>query len=339
MGIPRKNGTQDKYYFVCSTSKCGGFGMISRKDPEQKFILTKGHEISYIMHTYYNTKKIKEIYQNLKFEQKDWENEDFRKGYLKWFYENFNNANESICLEYIKNSFNEKIVINENLVDEIKASKLAFIMKNRSKDTIIPQLMNLKDENGEKIIANYDYEYTIKNNNIIKKSTLFIIINKSMLYNLTKDTITQYFGDATYHCIPPTLFKYKLYVISGFDLKSKKINICAYALLPDEKIETYTKLFEILKNSYKFNSKLFTMDFCQSSFKALKKLFPNCIIIKCFFHWIKALWTNIKKFGFTDKNNLSITKTVLFNIKLLAFIEPKLIKKYYYLIIDKYGNS
>ena len=153
-------------------------------------------------------------------------------------------------------------------------------MKNRSKDTIISQLMNLKDENQEKIISNYEYEYKIKNNNIFKKSTLFIIINKSMLYNLTKETITQYFGDATYHCIPPTLRKYKLYVISGFDLKNKKINICVYALIPDEKIETYTKLFEILKNCYKFNPKIFTMDFCRSSSKALKKIFPNCIIVK-----------------------------------------------------------
>ena len=150
-----------------------------------------------------------------------------------------------------------------------------------------------------------------------------------MLYNLTKETITQYFGDATYHCIPPTLRKYKLYVISGFDLKNKKINICTYALIPDEKIQIYTKLFEILKNSYKFNPKIFSMDFCRSSSKALKKIFPNCIIVKCFFHWVKALWPNMKKFGFTDKNNISITKTVLFNIKVLAFIEPKLIKKYY----------
>ena len=112
--------------------------------------------------------KNKKFFQNLKFEQKDWENEEFRKGYLKWFFENFNNANESMCLEYIKNSFNEKIVISENLGDEIKSSKLAFIMKNRSKDTIISQFMNLKDENQEKIISNYEYEYKIKNNNIFK---------------------------------------------------------------------------------------------------------------------------------------------------------------------------
>ena len=31
--------------------------MLSTEDPEHKFILTKAHEITYIMHTYYDTKK------------------------------------------------------------------------------------------------------------------------------------------------------------------------------------------------------------------------------------------------------------------------------------------
>ena len=42
-------------------------------------------------------------------------------------------------------------------------------MKNRSKDTIISQLIQLKDENGEKIISEYVYEYPSKNNEGNKK--------------------------------------------------------------------------------------------------------------------------------------------------------------------------
>ena len=37
-------------------------------------------------------------------------------------------------------------------------------MKNRSRDTIIEQLLNLKDDEGVKIIKDYIYEYIIKNN-------------------------------------------------------------------------------------------------------------------------------------------------------------------------------
>lgn len=99
-------------------------------------------------------------------------------------------------------------------------------MKNRAKEKIITQLLELKDGKGDKIIKDYIYEYTIKNNKEKKKATMLIIINKIMLYNLTNDSILQFFGDTTYHCIPPKIRRYKLYVISGFNLKDKKINIC-----------------------------------------------------------------------------------------------------------------
>ena len=42
-----------------------------------------------------------------------------------------------------------------------------------------------------------------------------------MLNNLKNNNIQQFFGDYTYKCIPPTINKYKLYVISGFNLKEK----------------------------------------------------------------------------------------------------------------------
>ena len=36
-----KNGSLDNYYFAFSTSKCIGYGMISRKDNNKIFRLTK----------------------------------------------------------------------------------------------------------------------------------------------------------------------------------------------------------------------------------------------------------------------------------------------------------
>ena len=81
-----------------------------------------------------------------------------------------------------------------------------------------------------------------------------------MLKNLLNSNIEQYFWDATYHQIPPTIRKHKLFVISGFNLKDKKTHICFYALLPDEKFITYYKLFRYLKNEFKYNPKIFTID-------------------------------------------------------------------------------
>lgn len=43
-----------------------------------------------------------------------------------------------------------------------------------------------------------------------------------MAINLLNNEIQQFFGNATYHCIPPTIKKYKMFVISGFNMKLKK---------------------------------------------------------------------------------------------------------------------
>jgi hypothetical protein len=64
----------------------------------------------------------------------------------------------------------------------------------------------------------------------------------------------------------------------------KKINICCYALIHNEKIEICTKLLDIFKNKYKFNPKIFTIEFGRTSFNAIKKIFSSCIVIKYFFH-------------------------------------------------------
>ena len=47
----------------------------------------------------------------------------------------------------------------------------------------------------------------------------------------------------------------------------------------------------------------------------------------------------MKKNDYTDLEKISKTKVVLFNVKILAFIEPKLIKKFYNLIINENGDE
>ena len=59
----------------------------------------------------------------------------------------------------------------------------------------------------------------------------------------------QYFCDTTYKCIPPTFHRYKLFVISAYNLINKNISICCFSLIPNELETTYEKLFEILKNN------------------------------------------------------------------------------------------
>ena len=66
-----------------------------------------------------------------------------------------------------------------------------------------------------------------------------------------------------------------MFVLSGFNLREKKTKLCAYVLLPDEKYETYYRLFSILKNTYYFEPKLINIDFSKSLTKPSMKLFLN----------------------------------------------------------------
>ena len=166
----------------------------------------------------------------------------------------------------------------------------------------------------------YEYERKNKISKEIKLCTLFLIINVIMLQSLKSNNIIKYFGDCTYHCISPSVRKYKLFVIMGLNLKANKAHICYYCLLPDETYKSYNRLFKTLKNVYKYNLKIFTIDFCKACSKAIHDNCPDCLIIKCFFHWNKVLWTNIKKLGFTEINKINRTKELLYNIKLMAFL-------------------
>ena len=74
-------------------------------------------------------------------------------------------------------------------------------MKNRARESVLSQLINMKDDNGETICKLFHYE-SINNKTKEKKvSTLFIIMNKIMINNIKNKNIQQFFNDITYHCI------------------------------------------------------------------------------------------------------------------------------------------
>ena len=76
-----------------------------------------------------------------------------------------------------------------------------------------------------------------------------------MLSTLKNNLIEEYFIDATYSCIPPSKPKFKLIVLSGFDIESKTTVLSAFILVTNEKIDIFMSIFQYLKNAYKFNHK------------------------------------------------------------------------------------
>ena len=300
-------------------------------------MLTKEHTINYEEHTYYKDKIIPTKIEKEDFTKKDWIDKNFRLNIFRNYFKNNNLASTIQCIEYIKGKFGKDIDINDEIKKEINSARVAININIKNKQNILDQISNLKDNNNNPISILYEYE-SLKNDKK-KYYSFWIIINKEMNKILIDNKNNQYFGDTTYKCIPPTFHKYKLFVISAYNLIKKNINICCFSLIPNEKEITYIKLFEILKNNYKFNPIIFTLDFSKSISNALKNVYPDCIQIKCFFHYIQAIVRKLKKLGLYKKENYIKNNEILFNLKYLSFIEPSKIKKFYEKIENEYSDE
>ena len=94
------------------------------------------HTIHYISNSNNNINIKQNIFKDILFEQKEWDNKNFREKYIKQCFE-YNNMNSEIeCYNFIKGKLENKIYLNENLKNEIKSSKLSLNLKNRSSHNI-----------------------------------------------------------------------------------------------------------------------------------------------------------------------------------------------------------
>lgn len=152
-------------------------------------------------------------------------------------------------------------------------------------DDYINKLEDIKDNLERKIC--YPFPYLV--NEDIHKN-IWIIATEEMKNNLSnyfinknskKKAITQYFCDITYTCVPKSKFKYKLFIIIGYDILLDKSIMCLMALIMDETIPTFLFLLNKLKDLYKFEPQIITCDFQQSLRFALKYIFPNISIFPC----------------------------------------------------------
>jgi len=158
-------------------------------------------------------------------------------------------------------------------------------MNIKNRQNIIVQINNLKNRKNN--LISIMYEYQIKRNNKNKNYSLWIISNKEM--NKIDNKNYQYFCNATYKYIPQTFHKYKLFIISAYNLIQKNIRISCFTLIPNELEEKYQKIFGILKDNYKFNPMIITLYFFISISNVIIKNYPEYIQVKCLFHFVQAL--------------------------------------------------
>lgn len=114
IGNFEKNGSFAHYYFICSTARYNAFGNILRTDETKEFILTKQHNIPYILHSFYNINYTKEIFNNNNYNQSEWDNIEYRKKYIKYYFENYSISTEEECLKYIIGKTEKKMTLGNH---------------------------------------------------------------------------------------------------------------------------------------------------------------------------------------------------------------------------------
>ncbi|XP_068240002.1 uncharacterized protein [Palaemon carinicauda] len=131
----------------------------------------------------------------------------------------------------------------------------------------------------------------------------------------------------------PQLF-YQLYTIHAN--KSEYLFACVYILLTNKTKETYKKAFSILKEKrLDLQPKTITTDFEKPVMDALKYIFPNLELQRCFFHLSRAIWRKIQSIRLTN-SYVTDTNSRL-DCKLLAalaFLDPDDITKAFEELLD-----
>lgn len=81
---------------------------------------------------------------------------------------------------------------------------------------------------------------------------------------------------------------------------------------------------------------MITVDFGKTEYIALKKIFPHIRIFPCYFHIIRRFIIHIKNLRSRNKVLKRNAKNLLFNMKILLFINSEKIDKFFELIKKKY---
>ena len=198
-------------------------------------------------------------------------------------------------------------------------------------------LLNMKINNSDKFSK---LQVTFKKNNENITKDIYILMTEDMINNIRNKHNIQYFMDVTYYeTPPPNVNKYKLLIIIAFNLEEYKTTTSNISILSNENKPTFITILEHLKIRYNFYPNKLTIDYYKAEFSAIKTIFPNSIIIPCFFHFIMNISKKIPNLKSKNKSEKTFALDLLSNIKLLCFMPNNKIKNFYQLIKQKYLNS
>ena len=181
---------------------------------------------------------------------------------------------------------------------------------------------------GEKVTTVLNVIFKRLNKEYNKK--IYMIMNKKMIEYISDTTnILQVFCDTTYHALPCKSTHFKLWILVGFHKGIYKTVLLCISLIKNENEETFLKIFDYLKQRFKFEPKNITMDLCKAEINAARKIFPKTNIILCFFHYMQRIVKHLKELKSANKKLKEKAKDLLSNLKLKVFLEYEDIKHFY----------
>ena len=98
--------------------------------------------------------------------------------------------------------------------------------------------------------------------------------------------------------------------------QDKRILPAAYACLTNKNTVSYEKLLLTIKSAMTEPILLesFRIDFEKGMKKAVKNVFPGVQVSGCFFHFKKAIWTNVQNLGLTSHFNQDVNFQLWLNM-------------------------
>lgn len=101
-------------------------------------------------------------------------------------------------------------------------------------------------------------------------------------------------ADGTFKCVP-SIFA-QLYTIHGIS-KNKTVPLI-YLLLPNKNKKTYQKALDVIKTMIRnYSPEEIILDFEPAFFKTFHKMFPQCRLKGCLFHFSDCVWRHVQEFG------------------------------------------
>jgi len=160
-----------------------------------------------------------------------------------------------------------------------------------------------------------------------KKNCLekYIIFTSKFQINML-NKCTQLYIDGTFKITP--IGYYQVIIIGGFLPEIKGIIPIFFIPTTGKSQYLYEVIFRDVKTilednniDYKNITNQYMLDFEISLQNAIKTVFENIKISGCYFHYVKILWQKSKIFGLCTKNEMKITKILLFILKIMPYME------------------